>query len=348
MEPTESPPDYYFSDKETAYDRFCDLSEPATYQTLFPVLYMLIFILGLFGNGAVIFTVWRTQGKRRVALVYIGNLAFADLTFVSFLPLWVVYTSLGFHWPFGWFLCKISSYVVFFNMYASVFLLTSMTCDRYIAIVHPLSSLQVRTRSCMYASLAAVWTLSGFLALPFLVFQKTWHSKINNHTACALNFRLAGSSEHLQGLWSAGISLSFSVLSFLLPFLVMMVCYGLIVCTLFRHFNIRRKMHQRKRRLFKIIIALVVVFATCLIPFHALGSAIAFSNLDLFPITCAFLRFLQLAYPYATCLVYANSCLNPFLYAFLDLNFRSQCLRLLHLKKSRQIPTKVPRELNQH
>ncbi|XP_077423376.1 apelin receptor B-like [Vanacampus margaritifer] len=345
MEPTESPPDYYFSDKETEDVRSCIRSEPATYKTLFPVLYMLIFILSLFGNGAVIFTVWRTQGKLRVALVYIGNLAFADLTFVSFLPLLAVYTSLGYHWPFGWFLCKISSYVVVFNMYASVFLLTSMTCDRYIAIVHPLSSLQVRTRNCMYASLAAVWTLSGLLALPLLVFQTTRH--LNNRTMCALDFRLAGSSEHLQGLWSAGISLSLLVLSFLLPFLIMMVCYGLIVCTLFSHFNIRRKMHQRKRRLFKIIISLVVVFATCSIPIHTLRSAIAFSNLGLFPFTCAFQRFLMLAYPYATCLAYANSCLNPFLYAFLDLNFRSQCLRLLHLKKSRQIPTKVTRELNQ-
>ncbi|XP_077424880.1 apelin receptor B-like [Vanacampus margaritifer] len=331
MAPTESPPDYYFSDKEMEDVRLCSRSEPAIYQTLFPVLYVLIFILGLFGNGAVIFTVWRTQGKRRVALVYIGNLAFADLTFVSCLPLWAVYASLGSRWPFGWFLCKINGYVEFLNMYASVFLLTSMTCDRYIAIVHPLSSRQVRTRSCMYASLAAVWTLSGLLALPLLVFQTTRH--LNNRTMCALDFRLVGSSEHLQDLWRAGMSLSISVLTFLLPFLVMMVCYGLIVCTLFSHFNTRRKMHQRKRRLFKIIIALVVVFATCSIPIHALGSAIAFLNLGLFPITCAFLHFLQLAYPYATCLVYANSCLNPFLYAFLDLNFRSQCLRLLHLKK---------------
>ncbi|XP_016402115.1 apelin receptor B-like, partial [Sinocyclocheilus rhinocerous] len=96
-----------------------------------PVLYMLIFILGLTGNGVVIFTVWRAQSKRRAADIYIGNLAFADLTFVVTLPLWAVYTALGYHWPFGVALCKISSYVVLLNMYASVFCLTCLSLDRY-------------------------------------------------------------------------------------------------------------------------------------------------------------------------------------------------------------------------
>ncbi|XP_077372377.1 apelin receptor B-like [Festucalex cinctus] len=347
MDPTDSPPDYHFSHEESQDVRFCDLSQPATYHMLFPVLYVLIFILGLLGNGAVLFTVWRTQGKRRVPLVYIGNLALADLTFVSFLPLWAVYTGLGYHWPFGWFLCKISCYVVVLNMYASVFLLTSMSFHRYMAIVHPLSSRQVRTRSCMYASLVAVWTLSGLLALPFFVFRTTLHSTSNNHTMCTLDFSLAVSSEHQLRLWSAGFGLSLFVLSFLLPFLAMMVCYGLISCTIISHFKTRRKQHQRKQRLFKIIITLVVVFATCSIPIHAVRSAMALSNLDVFPATCAFLRFTMLTYPYATCLAYANSCLNPFLYAFLDLNFRSQCLRLLHLKKSRRTPANVDGGLKQ-
>ncbi|XP_077374170.1 apelin receptor A-like [Festucalex cinctus] len=332
MEPTESPSEYYSHYEGTGDLEMCDYSQSAVSQMLFPVLYVLIFILGLLGNGAVIFTVWRTQGKRRVPLVYIGNLALADLTFVSFLPLWAVNAVLDYHWPFGWFLCKISCYVVVLNLYASVFLLTSMTFDRYLAIVHPLSSRQVRTRSRMYVSLAAVWTLSGLLALPVLIFQTTRHSMSDDYIFCTMDLSQAVSSEHQEGFWVAGLSLAMSVLLFLLPFLVMMVCYGLISCTLISHFKIHRKQHQRKRRLFKIIITVVVVFATCSIPIHALRSADALVLLHVFPITCAFMRFTMFIYPYATCLSYANSCLNPFLYAFLDLNFRSQCLRLLHLK----------------
>uniref|UniRef100_A0A3P8YXD6 G-protein coupled receptors family 1 profile domain-containing protein n=1 Tax=Esox lucius TaxID=8010 RepID=A0A3P8YXD6_ESOLU len=321
------------SDYEYEYDDYldnstmCDYSEWTPSYSVIPVLYMLIFILGLSGNGVVIFTVWRAQAKRRTADIYIGNLAMADLTFVLTLPLWAVYTALGYHWPFGVALCKISSYVVLLNMYASVFCLTAMSFDRYLAIVHSLSSSQLRTRSHMQASLMAIWLLSGLLAAPTLIFRTTKKDMSTSRVSCAMDFSLVS-------IWIAGLSISSSALGFLLPFLAMMVCYCFIGCTVTRHFNSLRKEDQRKRRLLKIITTLVVVFAACWTPFHVLKSADALSYLNLAPNTCVFLRFLLLAHPYATCLAYVNSCLNPFLYAFFDLRFRSQCLCLLNLKKA--------------
>uniref|UniRef100_A0A8C7FER4 Apelin receptor b n=1 Tax=Oncorhynchus kisutch TaxID=8019 RepID=A0A8C7FER4_ONCKI len=307
----------------------CDYSEWKPSYSVIPVLYMLIFILGLSGNGVVIFTVWRAQAKRRSADIYIGNLAMADLTFVLTLPLWAVYTALGYHWPFGVALCKISSYVVLLNMYASVFCLTAMSFDRYLAIVHSLSSTQLRTRGHMQASLTAIWLLSGLLAAPTLIFRTTKEDESSDLISCGMDFSL-----QKESMWIAGLSISSSALGFLLPFLAMMVCYCFIGCTVTRHFNSLRKEDQRKRRLLKIITTLVVVFAACWMPFHVLKSADALSYLNLAPNTCAFLRFLLLAHPYATCLAYVNSCLNPFLYAFFDLRFRSQCLCLLNLKKA--------------
>lgn len=332
FEATASPYDFY--DYETYNDTLCDYSEWTPSYSIIPVLYMLIFILGLSGNGVVIFTVWRNQGKRRAADVYIGNLALADLTFVVTLPLWAVYTAMGYHWPFGVALCKISSYVVLLNMYASVFCLTCMSFDRYLAIVHSLSTTQLHTRGHVRSSLKAIWLLSGLLAAPTLVFRTTQYDRSSNRTSCAMDFSLVVSTTEQQNLWVAWLSMSSSALGFLLPFLAMMVCYCFIGCTVTRHFNTLRKEDQRKRRLLKIITTLVVVFAACWMPFHVLKSADALSYLGLAPDTCSFLRFLLLAHPYATCLAYVNSCLNPFLYAFFDLRFRSQCLCLLNLKKS--------------
>uniref|UniRef100_A0A3Q3A712 Apelin receptor b n=1 Tax=Kryptolebias marmoratus TaxID=37003 RepID=A0A3Q3A712_KRYMA len=317
----------------SANSTMCDYSEWAPSYSVIPVLYMLIFILGLSGNGVVIFTVWRAQGKRRAADIYIGNLALADLTFVVTLPLWAVYTAMQYHWPFGVALCKISSYVVLLNMYASVFCLTCMSFDRYLAIVHSLSSTQLRTRSHIQASLTAIWLLSGVLAAPTLVFRTTKPDLENNRTSCAMDFTLVVTRKEQENLWIAGLSLSSSALGFLLPFLAMMVCYCFIGCTVTHHFNTLRKEDQRKRRLLKIITTLVVVFAACWLPFHIVKSADALTYLNLFPDTCSFLRFLLLAHPYATCLAYVNSCLNPFLYAFFDQRFRSQCLCLLNHKK---------------
>lgn len=333
MDPTLSPYDYY-DYEETENSTMCDYSEWKPSYSVIPVLYMLIFILGLSGNGVVIFTVWRAQGKRRAADVYIGNLALADLTFVVTLPLWAVYTAKGYDWPFGVALCKVSSYVILLNMYASVFCLTCMSYDRYLAIVHSLSSTQLRTQGRTRASLLVIWLLSVLLAAPTLIFRTTKFDLTTNRTFCAMDFSLVVKTKKQESLWIAGLSISSSLLGFLLPFLAMMMCYCFIGCTVNRHFNTLRKEDQRKRRLLKIITTLVVVFAACWIPFHLVKSADALSYLDLFPETCTFLRFLILAHPYATCLAYVNSCLNPFLYAFFDLRFRSQCLWLLNLKKA--------------
>ncbi|KAE8285119.1 Apelin receptor B Angiotensin II receptor-like 1b [Larimichthys crocea] len=295
MDSTAAPDDYYdYDDQENS--TMCDYSEWTPSYSVIPVLYMLIFILGLSGNGVVIFTVWRAQGKRRATDVYIGNLALADLTFVVTLPLWAVYTAMGYHWPFG------------------------VPC--------------LRTRGHTQASLTAIWLLSFLLAAPTLIFRTTIYDPTTNRTSCAMDFSLVAKNKEQENLWVAGLSISSSALGFLLPFLAMMVCYGFIGCTVTRHFNTLRKEDQRKRRLLKIITTLVVVFAACWIPFHVVKSADALSYLNLVPDTCAFLRFLLLAHPYATCLAYVNSCLNPFLYAFFDLRFRSQCLCLLNLKKS--------------
>ncbi|GAA6104185.1 apelin receptor A [Tachysurus ichikawai] len=331
MDPTEYPDSYdYYEDNETT----CDYSEWEPSYSLIPVLYMLIFILGLSGNGMVIFTMWRSaKSKRRAADVYIGNLALADLTFVVTLPLWAAYTALGYHWPFGVALCKISSYVVLVNMYASVFCLTCLSFDRYLAIVHSLSSNHLRSRGTVMVSLGAIWLLSGTLAAPTLLFRTTVDDVISNRTTCAMDFSMVTLNQRHESLWIAGLSLSSSALGFLLPFMAMTVCYCLIGCTVARHFGHLRKEDQKKRRLLKIITTLVVVFALCWTPFHVLKSMDALSYLGLAPTSCGFLHFLLLAHPYATCLAYINSCLNPFLYAFFDLRFRSRCLCLLSLKK---------------
>ncbi|TFK02800.1 ras association domain-containing protein 6 [Platysternon megacephalum] len=112
--------------------------------SLLPMLYMLVFVLGLSGNGLVIFTVWRgLQAKHHSADTYIS-----DLAFVVTLPLWAAYTALRFHWPFGSALCKISSYLVLLNMFSSAFCLACLSFKRYLAIV---------------PSLAALWLLAALL-----------------------------------------------------------------------------------------------------------------------------------------------------------------------------------------
>ncbi|KAJ6656610.1 hypothetical protein lerEdw1_003497 [Lerista edwardsae] len=139
--PSEAPPwDYEEGSGNWSAALLCEGEEEAAADwevsfSLLPVLYMLVFVLGLSGNGLVLVAVWRgPRAKRRAADAYIGHLALADLAFVVTLPLWAAYTALRFHWPFGAALCKLSSYLVLLNMFASAFCLGGLSVERYLAI----------------------------------------------------------------------------------------------------------------------------------------------------------------------------------------------------------------------
>ncbi|XP_068127602.1 apelin receptor B-like [Hyperolius riggenbachi] len=323
--------DYDYSDNGTDYciEQDWDLS-----YSLLPVFYMLVFVLGLSGNGIVIFTVWKGKSKRRSADTYIGNLAIADLTFVVTLPLWATYTALGFHWPFGSALCKISSYLVLLNMFASVFCLTCLSFDRYLAIVHSLSSANLRSRSMTVISLGIIWLLSGFLALPTLILRETLPDRTNpNKTVCDLDFTGISETKN-ENFWIGGLTILTTVPGFLLPLLLMTTFYCFIGCKVTVHFQNLKKEEQKKRRLLKIIITLVVVFAICWLPFHIIKTIHTLGLVGFLDLSCPQYNLILSLHPYATCLAYINSCLNPFLYAFFDLRFRSQCFFFFGLSKT--------------
>ncbi|XP_061458547.1 apelin receptor-like [Rhineura floridana] len=334
--------------------------------SLLPVLYMLVFVLGLSGNGLVIFTVWRgPPGKRRSADTYIGNLALADLAFVVTLPLWAAYTALRFHWPFGSALCKLSSYLVLLNMFASAFCLGCLSFERYLAIVHAIprsvgrpasASSSGRARASTLFSLAGVWLLAGLLALPALLLRDTRpglrhdgegeedgggpgnvSSSLGSAVVeCDMDFSSVASSPREKGYWMAALSLATTALGFVLPLLLMTLCYCCVGATVSRHFqqHVRKEEGRQRRRLLRIIVTLVAVFALCWFPFHLLKNLYVLSWVGLIHLPCAWLELIPRLHPYATCLAYINSCLNPFLYAFFDSRFRAQCLLLLGLRKA--------------
>ncbi|XP_042685064.1 apelin receptor A-like [Centrocercus urophasianus] len=308
--------------------------------SLLPALYALVFALGLAGNALVLLTVWRgPRAKRRSADAYIGNLALADLAFVATLPLWAAYTALRFHWPFGAALCKLSSYLVLLNMFASAFCLGGLSAERYRAVLRaapppPRAASARLRRPAALGPLAALWAAAAAAALPALLLREA-RRDARNRTLCDL--RLWGEGGGAERA-AAALSLGTTALGFAAPLLLMAVCYCCVGSAVRRHLRPRRAEAAARRRLLRLIAALVGVFAGCWLPFHLLKSLFVLAAAGLLELPCALLGLISRLHPYATCLAYLNSCLNPLLYAFLDGRFRAQCRALLGLRGARPPP----------
>lgn len=315
----------------------CEYTDWKSSGALIPAIYMLVFLLGTTGNGLVLWTVFRSgREKRRSADIFISSLAVADLTFVVTLPLWATYTYRDYDWPFGAFACKVSSYLIFVNMYASVFCLTGLSFDRYLAIVRPVANARLRLRVSGAVATAVLWVLAALLAMPVMVFRATAAVPSPDNTTkvqCYMDYSMVATSS-LEWAWEVGLGVSSTALGFVVPFTIMLTCYFFIAQTIAGHFRKERAEGLRKRRrLLSIIVMLVVTFALCWTPYHLVKTLYMLGSLLRWP--CGFDLFLMNVFPYCTCVSYVNSCLNPFLYAFFDPRFRQACASMLCCGRSR-------------
>ncbi|KAG1953719.1 type-1 angiotensin II receptor A [Pimephales promelas] len=289
--------------------------------TFIPVVYGFNFVIGVIGNSMVVAVIYRYMKLTTVANVFVLNLAISDLTFLITLPLWATFTATGYHWPFGTFLCKASAGLVIFNIYTSIFFLTALSIDRYLAIVHPVRSR--RRRTLLYANLTCVliWLFALLLSAPTALSRSVYD--YGNSTLCAVWHH----SEQIHFLVT--LSVLKSVLGFLVPFLVIITCYCLIGRALLDSRGVLRKsVRSREDETLRMIAATVLAFFVCWAPHQAFHFMELLAMLGVVE-NCQTLDVIDTAMPFTICISYLNSCVNPILYSFVGQNFRKNLLRLL-------------------
>ncbi|KAM3848401.1 proteinase-activated receptor 2 isoform 2-T2 [Vipera latastei] len=149
------------STNEDAYniDYFATKILTGKLTTIFlPVIYIIVFIIGLPSNALALWVFFFRTKKKHPAVIYMANLALADLLFVIWFPLKIAYHINGNNWIYGEVLCKIV--VVFFygNMYCSILFMTCLSVQRYWVIANPILHSRKKSEIAMKVS-AAVWIL---------------------------------------------------------------------------------------------------------------------------------------------------------------------------------------------
>lgn len=316
LHPNSSEYDYYEDDEQT------ELGKSLNIMSL--IFYSLAFVLGVVGNGIVI---WVTgfKMKRTVNTVWFLNLAVADFLFTAFLPLSVAYTAMGFHWPFGQFMCKFNSTLSFLNMFASVYLLVVISIDRCVSVMWPIWSQNHRNVSRASVVSLGVWMFALALSSPYFIFKDTAPAHYDEHIInCFNNFAFSDDYTTpevvaLRILRHRAMIITRFLLGFVVPFAIIVSCYAVIICRLQNN----RSMSGRTGRPFKIIAAVITVFFLCWAPYHILV-LIEMESHRMAENSTTLQYVSTVGIPIATSLAFLNSCLNPLLYVFMGQDFKDK------------------------
>ncbi|XP_066095861.1 neuropeptide S receptor isoform X1 [Saccopteryx bilineata] len=125
-----------------------------------------LFVFTMVGNSIVLFSTWRRKRKSRMTF-FVTQLAITD----SFTGLVNILTDII--WRFtGDFMapdlvCRVVRYLQVVLLYASTYVLVSLSIDRYHAIVYPMKFLQGEKQAKVL--IAVAWGLSFLFAIPTLI-----------------------------------------------------------------------------------------------------------------------------------------------------------------------------------
>ncbi|NXF86539.1 GALR2 protein, partial [Eubucco bourcierii] len=275
-----------------------------------PIIFSLIFLLGTVGNGLVLAVLLQNgQVKYTTTNLFIFNLAMADLCFIiCCVPFQAtIYTLDG--WLFGAFACKAVHFLIYLTMYASSFTLAAVSVDRYLAIRYPLKSRDLRTSRNAAVAIVAIWALALLFAGPYLSYYQIIH--YHGVPICV-------------PIWDDQRRKILDVLTFvfgyLLPVTVVSLAYARTIKFLWTSVDpIERILESRKAKckVTKMIVAVAILFCLCWLPHHVVILCFWFGSFPFNRATYA----CRLA---SHCLSYANSCLNPIVYALISKHFRKR------------------------
>lgn len=133
------------------------------------VLYLVVCVVGLFGNSLVIYVVLRFSKMQTVTNRYILNLAIADECFLIGIPFLLTTMYLN-EWIFGPFLCKLYMISTSITQFTSSIFLLIMSADRFIAVCHPISSPRFRTPLVSKIVSLIAWGMSALIMLPIMLY----------------------------------------------------------------------------------------------------------------------------------------------------------------------------------
>ncbi|NWX78922.1 BKRB2 protein, partial [Alca torda] len=275
-----------------------------------------IFILGGIENSFVLIVLCFHKSRCTVAEIYLANMALADLLLVCTLPFWAINISNNFQWPFGLFLCKAVNIMSNMNFYSSIYFLTLVSIDRYLALVKTMSLGRMRRTACAKWNSFVVWMCALLICSPAMVFRKLKYYEEYNITACGLVYPAS--------YWQPINNCLLNIVGFVIPLCVITYCTMQIIKALQSSELQKLKIVQTERKATMLVLAVLLLFIVCWLPFQISTFIDTICYLAR-TFTCLE-EINDILTQVATYCAYSNSCLNPVLYVIVGKHFQKKAV----------------------
>ncbi|XP_060103368.1 neuromedin-K receptor [Heteronotia binoei] len=286
--------------------------QPSWRIALWSLAYSAMVAVAVFGNLIVIWIILAHKRMRTVTNYFLVNLAFSDASVAAFNTLVNFTFALHGEWYFGEAYCRFQNFFPITAVFASIYSMTAIAVDRYMAITDPLKPRLSATVTKVV--IASIWILAFLLALPQCLFSET--EVMPRRTLCYVK-------------WPGGITQRFTyqviviVLVYCFPLLVMGITYTIVGISLWGGeipgdtSDKYQEQLKAKRKVVKMMIVVVLTFAVCWLPYHIYFIVTGiYEQLNRW-------KYIQQIYLATFWLAMSSTMYNPIIYCCLNKRFRA-------------------------
>uniref|UniRef100_A0A1I8M9E2 G-protein coupled receptors family 1 profile domain-containing protein n=1 Tax=Musca domestica TaxID=7370 RepID=A0A1I8M9E2_MUSDO len=291
-----------------------------TYYRTMAILYMVIFAIGTFGNGLVIFMFFRCKSLRTSPYMLVLNLAISDFIIVFKCPLAALNNYMNGPVLGDWG-CRIYGFVGGLSGTASIGMLTIIALDRYSVVVNPLNPNRSNYITQYYTFLIIfVWIYAlTFSSMPMLDIGMSRYVPEGYFTTCSFDYLDTSTKARV-------FMFVFFVCAWLVPLSVICYCYFHILKVVFtaRDLPSNKNKQNIEMRLSVVVLLVIMLWFTAWTPYSIVAICGIFEQEQYLTPTRA-------GIPAIFCKT--ASCLNPFLYTISHKRFRQELLKLFCKRK---------------
>lgn len=291
-------------------------------------MYSVTFITALLGNILLIHIIRLHRPFNSVSIL-IANMAASDLLTALFA---MPYSAAYLYVQHGWFggimgsiSCKLVNFVIGTTIAVSIFALLTISVERYIAVVKPLSYPTFIKRPILLST--AIW-FSAVIFMSVFLYVHEVEMGSDGVTQCSMNWEPLFGNKVSPKVFYATIA----IVLYVLPLFSIAVLSALIIRKLNKttasldgnhlaeHVTVTAR--KRNHHVMRMLLAVITLFAVCWLPVHVLHILIYFFGgiyISLPPSVALLLYWVS----------HANSALNPCVIILLNDSFRKSLMTIL-------------------